>query len=56
MNKIEVSVLCFPKNEIIAVCKDCKKIIHSTNWRGYADYIKKREKFNNYKTCPFCNK
>lgn len=54
MKTIEVSVLVYPKNELVAVCKNCYTVIHRTSWTNYKDYKTKKKKFDSYKVCPYC--
>lgn len=52
---IEIVVNGHPKNEIIAVCKDCGAEVKKVTFSGYADYKTKKGKMLRFaKTCLKC--
>jgi hypothetical protein len=40
--RLEISVLIYPKKEIVVSCADCKEELLRVEYEGYADYSRKR--------------
>ena len=56
MSIFEISVTVHPSKKVMAVCKQCKYIVHSYEWIFYKDLQEKKKQYAKYKVCPFCNK
>lgn len=55
MKQAVISVLLWPKKEIVANCPDCRKELVRVEYEGYADYHRKRKQAeNSVAECPNC--